>query len=118
MIIKFTVIRKEGLEISRVLEVTCEIDTRMNLFDKHDVIEAIKRACDRWSKTNGGLTAYEGAGGYFNFGDFASCLGDFDLEHELNREGINDIRIDDDVDLTDYVDYDTILMSNPQQEEV
>ena len=117
MIIRFTVIGREGLEINRVWEVTCDVDTRMNLFNRHDVIEAIKRACNRWAKTNDGITAYEYAGGYFNFGDLYSCLGTSSLEYELAKEGINELKVEDNVDLTNYFDFDTILMTEEPTEE-
>lgn len=113
-IFRFTTTHQDDLESFRVLVFSARTTRESNIFSMSDLLSSIRRACDRWAKTKEGRAAYENSSGDFNFGDLASYLGDFSLYHELTKEGI-ELTLEEDLDINNHVDYDTVLMSDPDE---
>jgi len=106
---KLLVVRKY-MDIDRAIIVSCKDNDKIKT--SSDLTLALINACSKWGQTTPeGRIVYDYSSGDFNFGDLLSYIDE--VQPFLIAEGVEEFKIDDDLQLDHALHYDTVLMTMP-----
>lgn len=105
---KLLVVRK-NIDIDRAIIVSCKDNDKIK--NNSDLTLALINACSKWAETPEGRIVYDYSSGDFNFGDLLSYIDE--VQPFLIAEGVEEFKIDDDLQLDHVLHYDTVLMTEP-----
>lgn len=106
---KLLVVRKHFTSIQNAIIVSCKDNDKIKT--SSDLTTALINACSKWGETPEGRKAYDYSSEDFNFGDLLSYVDQ--VQPFLIAEGVEEFKIDDDLQLDHALHYDTVLMNEP-----